>query len=118
MNHSEINAKTLRTNLNHPVIDSDGHWIEYGPHMIKALKRHGGDAAVEGFMQFGNRIGEALTMGLEQRQASRLAQEAWWPLPTRNTRDRTTAMLPNLQRERFLHKLDLENEQYKFVYAR
>ena len=100
MNHSEINAKTLRTNLNHPVIDSDGHWIEYGPHMIKALKRHGGDAAVEGFMQFGNRIGEALTMGLEQRQASRLAQEAWWPLPTRNTRDRATAMLPNLLRER------------------
>ena len=43
MNHSEMNAKTLRTNLNHPVIDSDGHWIEYGPHMIKALKRHGGD---------------------------------------------------------------------------
>ena len=51
-------------------------------------------------MQFGNRIGEALTMGLEQRQASRLAQEAWWPLPTRNTRDRATAMLPNLMRER------------------
>lgn len=100
MSHSELDAKSLRASLDHPVIDSDGHWIEYGPHMIKALKRHGGDAAVEGFMQFGNRISDVLAMGLERRSETRQAQEAWWALPTRNTRDRATVMLPKLLCER------------------
>ena len=100
MSHGNTNAQTLRASLNHPVIDSDGHWIEYGPHLAQGMKRHGGDAAVEGFMHFGNQIAGTVAMGLEKRRETREAQEAWWSLPTRNTRDRATVMMPNLLRER------------------
>ena len=100
MSHGNMDAQTLRASLNHPVIDSDGHWIEYGPHLAQGMKRHGGDAAVEGFMHFGNQIAGTVAMGLEKRREAREAQEAWWSLPTRNTRDRATVMMPNLLRER------------------
>ncbi len=99
INGSE-NAKNLKATLKHPVIDSDGHWIEYGPHLAREMKRIGGEAAVEGFMYFGNQIAGTVAMGLEARREERHGQEAWWSLPTKNTRDRATAMMPNLMRER------------------
>lgn len=100
MSHGSMNAKSLRASLAHPVIDADGHWIEYGPHLARELERIGGDAAREGFLHFGHRITQTLKMGLEGRRQSRHGQEAWWVLPTRNTRDRATVMMPNLLRER------------------
>jgi predicted TIM-barrel fold metal-dependent hydrolase len=60
----------------------------------------GGSEAVEGFQHFGRVISDTITQGLEHRRETRQAQEAWWSLPTRNTRDRATAMLPGLMRER------------------
>ena len=62
MSHGNMDARTLRASLDHPVIDSDGHWIEYGPHLARGLKRHGGAAAVEGFMHFGNEIAGTVAM--------------------------------------------------------
>lgn len=100
MSHNTMDAKSLRARLNHPVIDSDGHWIEYGPHLVQGMKRHGGDDAVKGFMHFGEQIGGKIAMGLARRTEARHGQEAWWTLPTRNTRDRATAMMPRLLRER------------------
>ena len=38
-----------RARLNHPVIDSDGHWVEFGPQVTDYLKQVGGAKAVEGF---------------------------------------------------------------------
>ena len=93
-------AIDIKADLNHPVIDSDGHWIEYGPHLTKAMQRLGGDAAVEGFLHFGKQIAQTVAMGLEHRLQTRQAQEAWWVLPTRNTQDRATAMMPGLMCER------------------
>ncbi|MCH9672313.1 MAG: amidohydrolase family protein [Gammaproteobacteria bacterium] len=95
-----MSAQAIRKGLDHPVIDSDGHWIEYGPHMAKAMHRFGGDAAVAGFLHFGRQIVDTLAMGIEGRRETRQAQESWWSLPTQNTRDRATAMLPGLMRER------------------
>ena len=31
--NGHVDARTLRSRLNHPVIDADGHWIEYQPVM-------------------------------------------------------------------------------------
>ena len=95
-----MNGRDIRASLKHPVIDSDGHWIEYAPHLSQGLRRFGGEAAVEGYLHFGKQIGQTVAMGLERRLETRQGQEAWWPLPTRNTRDRATAMMPNLLRER------------------
>ena len=82
MSSSASTGRQIRASLDHPVIDSDGHWIEYGPHLAKALKALGGQAALDGFNHFGRDIGATVAMGLEQRTHARRAQEAWWSLPT------------------------------------
>ena len=100
--HAELKqrAAAIHSSLAHPVIDSDGHWIEYDPHVVRAMGRIGGDDAVEGFLHFGKRITDTLKLPLEERASNRQAQESWWVLPTQNTQDRATAMMPNLLRER------------------
>jgi len=42
-------AAAVRVRLNHPVIDSDGHWVEFGPQVADYLRQVGGAKAVEGF---------------------------------------------------------------------
>jgi len=31
--NGHLDARTLHARLTHPVIDADGHWLEYGPVM-------------------------------------------------------------------------------------
>ena len=100
MDHGGKSAAEIRAGLDHPVIDSDGHWIEYAPHIMAEMRKIGGDAAARGFIDFGKNIVDTVALGVERRREGQLAQEAWWAVPTRNTRDRATAMMPNLLRER------------------
>ena len=100
MSAGEKAAAEIRAGLDHPVIDSDGHWIEYAPHIVGEMRRIGGDIAAEGFLSFGKGIVATVARGLERRREDRVGQEAWWAVPTRNTRDRATAMMPNLLRDR------------------
>ena len=37
--HSHLDARTLHARLAHPVIDADGHWLEYGPVMREEFRR-------------------------------------------------------------------------------
>ena len=92
-------SAALRARLKHPVIDSDGHWVEFGPDLMDYLKEVGGSRAADGFR---NRPYEGwhLTVPLRERRERRLDQPIWWGMPTRNTFDRATAMLPKLQYER------------------
>jgi predicted TIM-barrel fold metal-dependent hydrolase len=93
-------ARTLRARLSHPIIDADGHWAEYLPLMRQEFRRIGGDAAVEGLDFATRRIPASLGMSVAERTRRRIGQEAFWFLPTRNTLDRATAMLPRLLYER------------------
>jgi len=88
-----------RARLSHPVIDSDGHWVEFGPDLMDYLKEVGGSRAADGFK---NRPYEGwhLTVPLKERRERRLDQPIWWGVPTKNTLDRATAMLPKLQYQR------------------
>ena len=78
-------ASSLRARLHHPIIDADGHWLEFGPVVREQLKRIGGDRAVEGFSLFGAQVAKELAMSVAERRAHRIAQQAFWALPTRNT---------------------------------
>jgi predicted TIM-barrel fold metal-dependent hydrolase len=98
--NGHIQASKLRARLSHPVIDADGHWLEFGPVVREQLRKIGGEKAVEGFGLFGARVVKDLSMSVAERRARRIAQEAWWALPTKNTRDRATAMMPRLLYER------------------
>ena len=90
----------LRAELGHPVIDADGHWLEYGPVVGEAMRKIGGDAAVRAMQINGARVRRSLTMTPAERRHENVAQEAFWGAPTKNTRDRATAMMPRLLYER------------------
>ena len=92
-------AAAVRARLNHPVIDSDGHWVEFGPQVADYLRQVGGAKAVEGF---NSRPTEDwhLTIPLKERRERRLDQPVWWGMPAKNTLDHATSMLPKLLYER------------------
>lgn len=93
----------VRARLTHPVIDSDGHTVEFQPAVMDHLERIGGAGIVERYRaalsaRNGQRGWSALTP--EQRRDHHVTIPPWWALPTRNTLDRATAMLPKLLYER------------------
>jgi predicted TIM-barrel fold metal-dependent hydrolase len=98
-NNRSSEAMQLRARLNHPVIDSDGHWVEFGPQLNDYLKRIGGNKALEGFKSRPTEVWH-LTIPLQERRERRLDQPIWWGMPARNTLDRATAMLPKLLYQR------------------
>jgi len=93
-------ARKLRASLKHPIIDADGHWLEYGPVMRDEFRRIGGDAAVEALAAATDRVPSALRMSLPERRRRRVGMEAFWGSPSENVLDRATAMLPRLMHER------------------
>jgi predicted TIM-barrel fold metal-dependent hydrolase len=95
-----MNASQVRARLNHPVIDADGHWLEYGPLMAEEFRRIGGEAAAEAWALASQRVPTALRMSLAERRRRRIGQEAFWGSPCENVLDRATAMLPRLFYER------------------
>src|SRR5688500_12621235 len=96
--HTE--ARKLHGQLKHPIIDADGHWAEFLPLMREEFRRIGGDDAVEALAVASARIPNSLGMSLAERRRRRMGQEGFWFLPTKNTLDRATAMLPRLLYER------------------
>src|SRR5437867_9869870 len=100
LSNGHTEARKLHARLNHPIIDADGHWAEFAPHMREEFRRIGGDTAVEALDMASARIPKSLSMSLAERRRRRLGQEAFWFLPTKNTLDRATAMMPRLLYER------------------
>ena len=95
-----MNAEKLRVDIGHPVVDADGHWLEYGPVVRSAMEKIGGKAATRAMDINGSRVGNSLRMTVAERREANIAQEAFWGSPTKNTRDRATAMMPRLLYER------------------
>ena len=98
-NH-QLDPRAIRAKLDFPVIDSDGHWLEYTPVIVDFLRKAGGDAAVEGYCSRERMVAATIQMTPGQRREERRAQQAWWAFPTKNTRDRATALAPRLLYER------------------
>jgi predicted TIM-barrel fold metal-dependent hydrolase len=97
---SERTVEAIRAELDHPVIDSDGHAIEYLPVLLEILREVGGATAVEGFQRMLASGTAIWGLDTDQMRAAGMVRTSWWGLPTRNTRDRATAMLPALLHER------------------
>ena len=93
-------ARKIHDGLKHPIIDADGHWAEFAPLMREEFKKIGGDTAVEALALASQRIPNSLSMSLAERRRRKIGQEAFWFLPTKNTLDRATAMMPRLLYER------------------
>src|SRR4051794_11780068 len=98
--HGAAAAAAIKSQLTHPVIDADGHWLEYGPLLAEELGRRGGPAAADGYERLIRRVSRSLDSSSEERLRRGQAQESFWGFPARNTRDRATALMPRLLYER------------------
>src|SRR5213594_852575 len=96
--HSE--AAKIRGRLSHPVIDADGHWIEYAPLMREEFRRIGGDAAEAALAIASQRVPNSLGLSPAARRPRPIGPEAFWSSPSENVLDRAPAMLPRLMYER------------------
>ena len=89
-------VRRIKSRLDHPIIDSDGHAIEYLPLVRDILKEQAGEDAVAALDRTTG--GAAAMRGLapEQMRGAGMIRISWWGLPARNTLDRATALLPAL----------------------
>jgi predicted TIM-barrel fold metal-dependent hydrolase len=91
-------AAALRTRLDHPVIDSDGHLIELTPVLLDYVKQAGGGGLLHHFEAGGQRY-PWMRMTLAERRETGTQVQPWWAFPA-GTLDRATASLPRLLNER------------------
>jgi len=89
----------IRKTLDHPVIDADGHIIEYGPAYFEYLKQVAGPQLAQQYLAKLD-AGGWYRMSPADRVRKRVTRPTSWGLPTKNTLDRATAMLPRLFRAR------------------
>src|SRR6266536_3803822 len=90
----------IRSRLDHPVIDGDGHWVEFDPVFGDRMRKVGGDKAADGFLAAMQTTRDALSMSVAERRRRRIAQPGFWSRQAENTLDRATAMMPRLLYER------------------
>lgn len=93
-------VERIKQSLNHPVIDGDGHLIEYTPLVRDFVHEIAGEEVAKRF--------DALTRGSvlarqvpqDAKRGLGMTRFAWWGVPTQNTLDRATAMMPKLMYQR------------------
>jgi len=90
----------VRAGLKHPIVDGDGHWVEYNPVFAERMRKAAGDKAADGFLASQRRIPDALKLTIEQRKQRGVAMEGYWSRQSTNTRDRATAMMPRMLYDR------------------
>jgi predicted TIM-barrel fold metal-dependent hydrolase len=96
---SRSKSAAVRARLDHPVIDSDGHTVEFEPGFLDVLRTVGGPSIVERYLALREGRGW-YRLTPEERLDRRVTRPPWWGFPTRNTLDRATATLPRLLHER------------------
>jgi predicted TIM-barrel fold metal-dependent hydrolase len=110
--HAHHTPAEIRGKLNHPVIDGDGHWVEYDPVFAEQMRKVGGDKAADGFLKAMAATRDALLLSVEERRRRRLAMPGFWTRQTGNTLDRATAMIPHLLYDR----LDEIGSDFAIIY--
>ena len=97
-----MSSADVRAKLSHPVVDSDGHMLEYTPIFLDHLKVVGGPDLVDRFIARSKENREAMWYALspDKRAEFRLARPPFWAVAAGNTLDRATSMLPNLMKSR------------------
>lgn len=97
----------LREQLGYPVIDADGHNVEYMPTVLEYIAEFGGGKVADRFRKpasFVEYSQDSLPnwyeLDEENRRRFRLTRPVWWSVPTCDPKDFATTMLPRLFEER------------------
>src|SRR5947207_8990485 len=93
---SHLSPAQIRASLDHPIVDGDGHWLEYAPVFSDKMRKAGGDLAADGFLAALRSTTDALKMTPEERRHRRVAMPNFWNRQAENTLDRATAMMPKM----------------------
>ncbi len=106
-----LNAREIRSQLGHPVVDADGHVLESIPLLADYLRQEAGPAATDEFVAQSGFVtmpsAESHWAALaEQTRKQRRPAAPWWGSPTEAV-DRATAFAPALLAER-LEELGLD----------
>ncbi len=99
---ADFEGAHVRAKLDHPVIDTDGHFIEIEPILIDYIEKVGGAGLAQ---RYRNMVGDGRFWGWyqlspEERRHRRVTRPPFWALPTTNSADRAAAMIPGFWRAR------------------
>ena len=89
----------IRAALDHPILDADGHAIEYLPCIYDLVRDLGGAKAVDGFRFLIDGMGMIRSLAVEDALRFGAFRMGWWGLAVDAT-DRASVMLPKLFYER------------------
>ncbi len=109
---AHLSPAKIHSRLKHPVIDGDGHWLEYSPVFSEKMRKAVGDKAADGFIAAMKTTPDALKMTSETRGKRRVSMPAFWNRQAENTLDRATAMMPKMLYQR----LDEIGSDYAVIY--
>ena len=76
----EVDA--IKARLDHPVIDSDGHSVEYTPIVGEILREISGDQLADAFAMMGNRADLVRGLSLDELRRNRVHKQGWWAAPS------------------------------------
>ena len=48
---AHMTPEQVRSKIDHPIVDGDGHWVEYDPVFSDKMRKVGGDLAADGFLE-------------------------------------------------------------------
>ena len=101
MNFVRSNAvDRIRRSIDHPIIDSDGHFIEYYPVVRDFLVEEAGEGVAARLDQMMNGSQAVRALPHDQYRGTGAYRYTWWGIPSENTLDRATAISPNLMYSR------------------
>lgn len=97
----QTRSAAIRAKLAHPIIDGDGHTIEFWPLLEEYVERVGGPRLRTGHAErFRQSHFSWYGFTPEQRRERRIARPPFWTLPSGNTLDLATVMFPKLLSDR------------------
>jgi predicted TIM-barrel fold metal-dependent hydrolase len=92
----------IHRSLEHPIIDSDGHHVEYQPAVFDVMARVGGTAMVDRYKKWVEENSLFAWYGMDEKERAehRVIRPPWWGIPMKDARDRATVIFPKLLHER------------------
>ena len=98
MSQTPVNpsAETVRSAIDHPIIDADGHCLEYLPLVREILRDLAGESVEKSFWQTFEQMRAVAHTSARDRQSLAIMRPPWWATPIRNTLDFATATMPRL----------------------
>lgn len=103
-----LSAREIRRRLDHPVIDADGHFMEFMPlvddEILAHLEEVGGSALRDRYREHSVRTLDTAVFRADRTHPDVVgkwqAMPSWWGNPVADPRERATAHLPRLLYER------------------